>query len=330
MNFQVGIGSACLAALLPPIALAQPAKAPSPAVKAQAILKVYCHRCHGENGSAKGKFSYVLDRDKLIARGKIVPGNATESELYQRVQSGEMPPSGKNPRPSKDDIATLREWIEAGASALETAVARREFLPESAVQRLILADLQAVEPRHRQFVRYFTLAHLANEGLPEKDLQTTRQALSKLVNSLSWHQRIVRPTPIDPGQTIFRIDRRHYKWNAAQWDRLVAAYPYRLAGNSPEVKALAASTGTELPYLRADWFIATASRPPLYQDLLQLPSTERGLERLLLVDVLTNFKEETVVRAGFNDSGVSKNNRLIERHDSTYGAYWRSYDFAEN
>ena len=32
--------------------------------------------------------------------------------------------------------------------------------------------------------------------------------------------------------------------------------------------------------------------------------------------------------AGFSDSGVSNNNRVLERHISRYGAYWKSYDFA--
>ena len=31
---------------------------------------------------------------------------------------------------------------------------------------------------------------------------------------------------------------------------------------------------------------------------------------------------------GTNNSGVSNNNRVIERHTSRYGAYWKSYDFA--
>src|SRR5262249_19062012 len=183
---------------------------------------------------------------------------------------------------------------------------------------------------HRRFARYFTLTHLANAGLSERDLQTARQAVGKLMNSLSWHPRITRPTPIDPEQTVFRIDLRNYKWNAALWERLVSAYPYRLLAGTPEARAVAAATGTDLAALRGDWFVATVSRPPLYQDLLQLPSTDRGLERLLQVDVPGDIKEETAVRAGFNDSGVSKNNRLIERHDATYGAYWRSYDFSEN
>ena len=43
----------------------------------------------------------------------------------------------------------------------------------------------------------------------------------------------------------------------------------------------------------------------------QLPLTDRGLERLLQVDVMQDVQDENVVRAGFNDSGVSKNNRVI-------------------
>ena len=161
-------------------------------------------------------------------------------------------------------------------------------------------------------------------------MQAARSALARLVNSLSWHPRLTRPTPIDPGRLVYRIDLRHYRWTASLWDRLAAAYPYRLGAATPEARAVAAATGAETPCLRADWFAAAASRPPLYYDLLQLPGTDRGLERLLQVDGPEDVREETVVRAGFNDSGVSRNNRLLERHDAGYGAYWRSYDFSDN
>jgi hypothetical protein len=82
--------------------------------------------------------------------------------------------------------------------------------------------------------------------------------------------------------------------------------------------------------LRGDWFVATASRPPLYHQLLQLPGTERELEKALHIDVEADIRSERVARVGFNESGVSRNNRLIERHKTSYGAYWKSYDFAEN
>lgn len=84
--------------------------------------------------------------------------------------------------------------------------------------------------------------------------------------------------------------------------------------------------------VRGDWFVAAASRPPLYHQVLQLPETDRELEKLLQVDVDENLRTRKVWRAGFNGSGVSQNNRLIERHESdlTNGAYWKSYDFGGN
>jgi hypothetical protein len=63
---------------------------------------------------------------------------------------------------------------------------------------------------------------------------------------------------------------------------------------------------------------------------LQLPDTDTALEKMLIVNVAQNIRQETARRAGFNSSGVSRNSRLVERHDSTYGMYWKSYDFAGN
>lgn len=87
----------------------------------------------------------------------------------------------------------------------------------------------------------------------------------------------------------------------------------------------------EVPFVHVDWFLATASLPPLYHDILALPETDRELEVALEVYVaenLLNAPGKRVWRAGFNNSGVSRHNRVVERHISRYGAYWKSYDFA--
>src|SRR5262249_39121553 len=133
MNPRSGGLSVVVLLCLAPAARADP---PALADRAQAVLKTHCHRCHGENGSAKGGFGYALDRDKLVARNKVVPGSPAESELYQRVQSGEMPPPGKGPRPGKDELLVLKQWIEAGAPGVGALAARREFVPDDAVRRL--------------------------------------------------------------------------------------------------------------------------------------------------------------------------------------------------
>ncbi|MCA9222826.1 MAG: hypothetical protein KDA71_21045, partial [Planctomycetales bacterium] len=111
-------------------------------------------------------------------------------------------------------------------------------------------------------------------------------------------------------------------------------------------------TGVELPWVRADWFVATASRPPLYhtllydvvfEDLARKPRvdvkladgsisrepamTAADLERWLRVNVAANLRRNRAARAGFTKSGVSSQPRLIERHPALYGAYWLSYDF---
>ena len=115
-------------------------------------------------------------------------------------------------------------------------------------------------------------------------------------------------------------------------------YPYHIAFDAPEQSALKEQLGrlqremkSDIPSVHVDWFVAQASLPPLYHDLLSLPLTDRELETRLEVDVIQNLRNAPGVRvwrAGTNNSGVSNNNRVIERHTSRYGAYWKSYDFA--
>jgi len=70
-----------------PAAAGQPSPVPL-AARVQGILKANCYRCHGEDGTAKGGMDYILDRDRLVARAKIVPGKAADSLLFKKVLSG--------------------------------------------------------------------------------------------------------------------------------------------------------------------------------------------------------------------------------------------------
>src|SRR5262249_61194804 len=79
--------------------------------KAEAVLKANCFRCHGKDGALEGGMNYILDRDKLVARKKIIPGKADDSPLVKKVAAGKMPPAGEQPRPSDDDLTTLKQWI---------------------------------------------------------------------------------------------------------------------------------------------------------------------------------------------------------------------------
>jgi mono/diheme cytochrome c family protein len=312
--------------------IAQNAKADEPAqevaLRAQQILKERCYQCHGANNVAR-KNVFILNRTRLIASQIVIPGDEN-SLLLKVVESGAMPLDGA--QLSSPEKAALRDWIRAGAPSWENEKAKqvtRGFITEAEVLGLIREDLAKSRERSRPFVRYFSITHLFNSGAGEQELETYRVALAKLLNSLSWHKEIAVPMPINPLRTVFRIDLRDYQWTAATWDLILQAYPYGYRTQDGEVIKLLSSS--DLPYLRADWFIVNASAPPLYHELLGLPQTLRELERMLGIDTMRNLDEEkNVIRGGLRSSGVSQNNRVLERHVSPYGAYWKSFDFRSN
>ena len=98
------------------------------------ILKAHCWQCHGEEKEVKGGLDARLAR--WLRQGgdsgpAIVPHNAAESLLYQRVVAGEMPPGVKTL--SAADLAVLQKWIEQGAQTLRPepeAVAIESLTPE--------------------------------------------------------------------------------------------------------------------------------------------------------------------------------------------------------
>src|SRR5688572_14748286 len=95
---------------LPGAALGQ--STPS-AERAQTILKTYCYRCHGEKGANEGGLNYIVDLKQLVARRKVVPGDATKSRMLQRMLDADdpMPPLEEKNRPTPQEIAAVKSWI---------------------------------------------------------------------------------------------------------------------------------------------------------------------------------------------------------------------------
>ena len=305
----------------------------------------------------------MLDRDVLLApppAGKkrkkpyVVAGKPEESLLWQRAGiDQDMPPEEENRAPSDEERAVLRRWIEAGAppAVLDKA---RPFVGAREVLAAIRDDLNETTAEDRPFRRYLTPANLHNNTkVGDDDLRLARAAVAKLVNSLSWKPKLAVPRAIDAQRAVLAIDLRDLGWDDRTWRQIIGhkkatggtrfegardeerkGYPYGLSHRSDRdvaVRKLADEVdrlaGCELPDIRADWLVATASRPPLYEAVLGLPDDARDLERRLVVDVRADFLRDRLARAGFATSGVSSHNRVVERHDAAHGAYWKSYDF---
>ena len=307
---------------------------------AYGIFQQSCLICHGPDGAYRE--TLLMEHKTLIDKGTVVPGNPDDSELYKRLittETAKRMPLGQ-PQLSAQAINTIRNWILAGTPDWTApAPTDHRSISPAEILNIIETHLMSLSPFDRAFARYFTMTHLYNAGESAQILHEYRKALYKLVNSLSWGVTVTNPQPIDPQGTIFYIDLRHYEWDVNNaWTQIEAEYPYHISFDAPTQTALKAQLTrlqgemkADIPSIHVDWFVAQASLPPLYHDLLSLPLTDRELETRLEVDVLRNLLNAPGVRvwrAGTNNSGVSNNNRVIERHTSRYGAYWKSYDFA--
>ena len=81
------------------------------------ILRAHCFDCHGATDEMEG--SLDLRQVRRMTQGgdsgaALTIGSPEESLLFQRVESGEMPPG--DAKVSADEVDTLRRWIAAGAA----------------------------------------------------------------------------------------------------------------------------------------------------------------------------------------------------------------------
>src|SRR5712691_12972930 len=111
--FVLGVSGLCLLVT----ALAVLAQTPQPQNAPAALAK--CQQCHGD----KLQMSHLslTSRDAMLKGGdhgaSIVPGNAEESLLYKRITGQVQPamPMAPIPALTTEEIASIKDWINAGA-----------------------------------------------------------------------------------------------------------------------------------------------------------------------------------------------------------------------
>jgi len=209
----------------------------------EGVLDDECGACHGPRADpvVVPGFSYVNEIEVLVGSGKIVMGDSQNSQLFQLIADGAMPPN---------EAPLSLEFVER----LETFIDTCEFCPESRsrifaskcsspqpplsdpnplleeadVIAAMLDDLLLVEPDDRPFTRYLSCAHLSNQGYPPELLFDYQEALNKLVNSTSLETDVQAIVPIDGTyDTVFRIDLTNYGYDqpvvADAFDKVVGS-----------------------------------------------------------------------------------------------------------
>ena len=123
------------------------------ASEVRAVFASRCAGCHGPNlAKPRGRFGYVLDLKRVASNPEmVVPGSAGESELWELVRRGEMPPedspTGALTASQKE---VIRSWIDAGAPAVTAA-------PETADSSGSPTEGGAAGPTNVSFGRHFLI-----------------------------------------------------------------------------------------------------------------------------------------------------------------------------
>lgn len=266
------------------------------------VFEANCAKCHGAGTQGAAGIDYILNLDKLISTDKIHPQDSKNSPIYLRMISElmPMPPAAEMLRPSDNDVESVAAWIDQCAGV--KTCGDQPFIPNSEVLTRVSQDLSSgkVGITKLKFTRYFSFVHLHNAGYCDSEIEPFRQALSKLVNSLSQEVLISAPEAIDDQRLIFRIDISEYKWQEPdpagtaqfrlseptfyfkdpaelqkrfkdKWDMIADQNPYNIRHLGQLAEKLILDTDTEFPIMQGDAFIDVASRSPLYYDILDIP-----------------------------------------------------------
>jgi len=322
----------------------------------KAILEQNCARCHA--GTKSGDMDYILDLRKLVTNDKVVPGIKEDSQLYVRMQQQSMPPAyERTQRPTFGQIDQVGQFIDELPKDLFDTDASCKTLPFMELDdqiALMAQDVQKLDAKDQPFTRYLTITYSSNAGGCEgerKELERQRFALFKGINSVSTNNIVGKPQPIDEANTIYRIDIRDYNWDRQidllddgvagapgtvlfddAWDAIVAgAGAFAVPYTGDQADDLNADTATEVPFLPVNAFIQATEFGDLYYSLIGAKANLFDFERdVLLIDTKAEIADDNLLRGGFSNSGVSKQERVLNRFDQGTAngyAYWISFDF---
>ena len=301
------------------------------AAKAYAVFDGHCARCHQTGRlkipAAARPLANILALDYVAREATLVtPGVPDASPLYT-IMLRNHATIDLDVAPAADAVQAVRDWILDLPQPSQTCTAR-PTITQAQVDQAVSASLALTAEEKRKDIRFITLTHLANTCVDADALAGYRQAITKVINTLSWAPEPIRLDAIDPDGTVLKLDLGELGWVGAHWDKLIQAQPYAMLASARLSETVRRQTGTPMPAVRGDWFAHAAMTTPLYPRLLGLPGRLANLQRILNVDIDANIKSGRARRAGLSVSSVTRANRLVERHPTRTGSLWLTYDFA--
>lgn len=166
-----------------------------------------------------------------------------------------------------------------------------------------------------QYTRYLSTYNLA-----EEESKSLKKTMRFWLNSLTYHSRFTFPLTVT--DTLFFFDIRDYGWTKEVWEEAAKHDPYFGIFDG----GCFTETGSHIPVMRADFFLAITSIEPFYSKFLGLPNELEKLKKTIYI------QEEGVRALSLNKGGsvlksiVALHNRQLERWPTITGYFWLSRD----
>jgi hypothetical protein len=206
-------------------------------------------------------------------------------------------------------------------------------------------DLAKADNADAPFYRYISLSDRLQSGACWQDqIGRNRQGLLKMLNMLSISTTLAEVVPVDRENLVYRIDLRDFEWNRAiavnglnfddVWEAIAASNPYAVVFAGDDADDAKADSTTDFPLMFADQMADVATFGNLYYAIVDVDVTQT-LANFIANDLGINEVQDVidgdVIRAGTTQSRVSRQDRLVERHDIGVrsGFYWQSFDFED-
>ena len=277
------------------------------------IFRENCFGCHGESETAAG-----IDVSTLAALSHSVDFSVAlnENRLWRAIAvEGTMPEGGE--KLDDQQLSLVKTWIEKGAptGAARVFVSRNEVA--SSIRRFYLSEELDSE---KYWIFDFSNLH-NNPNLTGRQIANSKSDFVRLINQLSWSPTVYVPEVIDDNELIYAVDIRKLHWSESTISLIESNYPYGVRWPKPtfgyaEQKSLEELSRFDIPVIRADWFISTCSIAPIYNQILELPSTLGALFERLNVDVFADIESGNFLRGGTTTSNVTlSGRRVIDRFE---------------
>ena len=298
------------------------------------ILAAHCTKCHGAEKQESG---LRLDSAAAVRTGgysgpAVVPGKSSASILIQVVTGkgdlSAMPPKG--PRLTAADVATLAEWIDAGAPAGAAPAASATADVSKKSDHWAFQPVRAAQPpgvKNERWVRNpidrFVLARLEASGL-EPSAEADRGAL---LRRLSLDLVGLPPTPAESYAFLFDNSPDAYEKVV---DRLLASphYGERWGRHWLDAARYADSNGYTIDSGRSIWkyrdYVINALNADLPFDRFTIEQIAGDMlpEATLEQKIATGFHRNTLVNEeGGTDKEQFRVEAVVDRV-STVGTVW--------